>query len=135
MAKSDYVGRAAERRDFVALLRKKQAQLITCQGRRRVGKSRFISECARKTGHFLSLTGLAPRENIGKSEQLAAFMAQLAKQTKLPKLTVSSWPEAFQLLASQLPERGKLVVLLDEISWMAIGDRDFRRTSENRLGR
>jgi len=125
MASNDYIGRVRERQEFDVLLRKKQAQLVTCQGRRRVGKSRFVGECAQKAAHFISLTGLAPREGITKAEQLEAFVDRLSRQTKLPKLTLESWPEAFQLLVSQLPARGKLVVLLDEVSWMAIGDKDF----------
>lgn len=43
----------------------------------------------------------------------------------MPKVSLDGWPAAFDLLASQLPAKGQVVVLLDEISWMAIGDKDF----------
>ncbi|MBN8457882.1 MAG: ATPase [Verrucomicrobia bacterium] len=122
---SAFIGRREERREFAELLRRKQASLVTCQGRRRIGKSRFIEECARAAGAFISLSGLPPREGIGRQDQLAAFSEQLARQTKAPRVILDSWPDALDLLASQLPERGPVVVLLDEISWMAIGDRDF----------
>jgi hypothetical protein len=75
--------------------------------------------------HFLSFSGLAPRENLGKEEQLEAFSTALAAQTKAPKLRLENWPTAFQLLASQLPRGGSVVVLFDEISWMGLGDADF----------
>lgn len=120
-----YVGRAAERAEFRALFQRKSATLVTCQGRRRIGKSRFVRECARQADHTLSFSGLAPREDLSKQHQLDAFADQLAQQTSMPRVPLDSWSTAFQLLASQLPARGSVVVLLDEISWMAIGDRDF----------
>ncbi len=120
-----YIGRSEERQEFRRLLQKKIASLITVQGRRRIGKSRFIAECAEEADHFLSFMGLPPREDITKQAQLDAFAGQLAKQTKAPKLSLDGWPSAFQLLASQLPVSGTVVMLLDEISWMAVGDADF----------
>ncbi len=120
-----YIGRSEERQEFRRLLQKKIASLVTVQGRRRIGKSRFIAECAEEADHFLSFMGLPPREDITKQAQLDAFAGQLAKQTKAPKLSLDGWPSAFQLLASQLPVSGTVVMLLDEISWMAVGDADF----------
>lgn len=120
-----FIGRSAERQEFAELFQRKSASLVTCQGRRRIGKSRFIGECAASAARFLSFSGLPPREGLTKQEQLDAFSDQLSKQTKMPRVPLDGWPTAFQLLASQLPAKGSVVVLLDEISWMAIGDKDF----------
>jgi len=120
----NYIGRHSERVEFRALFKRKTATLITCQGRRRIGKSRFITECAADADHFLSFSGLAPRDGITRRDQLDAFAEQLSQQTAIPRLPLDGWPAAFQLLASQLPTKS-CVVLLDEISWMAIGDPDF----------
>jgi AAA+ ATPase superfamily predicted ATPase len=120
-----YIGRQDEREQFRALFKRKTATLVTCQGRRRIGKSRFIAECAVDADHFLSFSGLAPRDGITRRDQLDAFSEQLAQQTPIPRLPLDGWPAAFQLLASQLPASKSCVVLLDEISWMAIGDADF----------
>ena len=120
-----FVGRESEREDFRNLFRKKVASLVVCEGRRRIGKSTFVRECAKEADHFLSFEGLAPRENIGRKEQLAVFAERLADQTKAPKVALESWPQAFQLLASLLSPTGWTVLLLDEISWMARGDPDF----------
>ncbi|MCX6868715.1 MAG: ATPase [Verrucomicrobia bacterium] len=126
MKTTQFIGRRRELEDFSQLLRKKSASLVTCQGRRRVGKSRFIAECARKADHFLSFSGLPPREGGSSREaQLDSFAERLAEQTRLPKVPLASWPVAFQLLASQLPAAGTVVVLLDEISWLGAGDQDF----------
>jgi len=120
-----FVGRETERTEFQQLFRKKTASLVVCEGRRRIGKSTFVRECARDADHFLSFEGLPPRPNIGRKEQLDIFAQRLADQTKAPKVALESWPQAFQLLASLLPATGWTVLLLDEISWMAMGEPDF----------
>ena len=118
-------GREKEQEEFRQLLRKKSASLVVCEGRRRIGKSTFVRECAKDADHFLSFEGLPPRPNIGSREQLAAFAQRLAAQTKAPRVALESWPQALQLLAGFLPTTGRTVLLLDEISWMALGEPDF----------
>ncbi len=128
---STYFGREQEKREFQAILAKKTSSLVTCQGRRRIGKSRFIRECAGEADSFFEFSGLPPRSGLPsrsgltKQEQLAVFADQLAKQSKAPRLILDSWATAFQLLASQLPAKGTAVILLDEVSWMGIGAPDF----------
>ncbi len=123
--KDGFVGRMEEREEFKELFKRRTASLVTCQGRRRIGKSRFITECAAGAGRFLSFSGLAPRPGLRREDQLSAFAEQLSRQSSVPRLALDGWPAAFQLLASQLPASGPVVVVLDEISWMAIGDPDF----------
>src|SRR5580658_2124123 len=120
-----FIGRERESEEFRQFLRKKTASLIVCQGRRRIGKSTFFRHCAKEADHFLVFEGLPPRDKIGRRDQLAVFAERLAVQTKAPKVTLESWPQAFQLLSSVLPSSGSVVLLLDEISWMAMGDSDF----------
>lgn len=73
----------------------------------------------------MAFEGLPPRDKIDKKAQLEAFAIALALQTKAPKVSLDSWPQAFGLLDSLLPATGTIVILFDEISWMAIGDPDF----------
>lgn len=111
---------------FAGLFNSRKAALVVVQGRRRIGKSAFVNHCGSTyADHFIRLEGLGPREDIGRTEQLDAFAGQLAAQTRLPKVRLESWPQAFQMLAGALPIKGRTVLLLDEISWMAIGDSDF----------
>jgi hypothetical protein len=98
--------------------------LAVCEGRRRIGKSTLIRECAKEAQHFLVFEALPPRPNLGCRDQLKAFATQLAEQTHVPEVPLESWPKAFQLLARLLPP-GRTVLLLDEISWMATGEPDF----------
>jgi uncharacterized protein len=120
-----YIGREHEHAEFRQLLKKKTASLVTCQGRRRIGKSTFIRKCSEEMEHLICIDGLAPRKGIGKAEQLESFALKLSQQSKLPSLKIESWPQAFQLLASVIPQSGRTLILLDEISWMASGDADF----------
>jgi len=122
---TDFIGRAQERAEFSELLARRTSSLVTCQGRRRIGKSRFIRECASEADSFFEFSGLPPRPGLTRKEQLNVFAEQLSRQSRTPRLPLDSWATAFQLLASQLPDRGTLVILLDEISWMGIGEPDF----------
>lgn len=123
-----FVGRSQEQESFRQLLKKNRASLVICWGRRRIGKSTLVEHCAKtQADRFLRFEGLAPRPHIGREEQLNAFAGQLQEQTRLPRLQLESWPQAFQLLGSSLSEHssGWTYVLLDEVSWMAQGDKDF----------
>lgn len=119
-------GRRFHADQFARLLRQTKPSLVVVQGRRRIGKSAFVRHCGQTyADHFLKFEGLGPRVGLGRKEQLDSFAAQLAAQTALPKMAIGDWPQAFQVLASMLPAKGKTVLLLDEISWMAMGDPDF----------
>ena len=120
-----FIGREREQAAFRELLAKKNSSLVTCGGRRRIGKSRFIRECAKQANAFFEFSGLPPRPGLAKKEQLTAFFEQLARQFKAPPLPLENWATALQLLASQLPSKGTVVVLFDAISWMGIGEPDF----------
>jgi len=110
-----FIGREREQAEFRELLAKKNSSLVTCHGRRRIGKSRFIQQCAKQANAFFEFSGLPPRPGLTKKEQLTAFSEQLSKQSKAPQLPLDNWSNAFQLLASQLPPKGTVVVLFDEI--------------------
>lgn len=109
------------------LLKKPVSSVVTCRGRRRVGKSTLFEEFARRNGcHFLKLEGRAPGDGVGDQEQREAFGLQLAEQSPLPRLTPEDWPQAFKLLDSVLFERPEwTVLLLDEISWMGGSSKTF----------
>ena len=120
-----FIGRQQEQAEFRELLARKNSSLVTCHGRRRIGKSRFIQQCAKQASAFFEFSGLPPRPGLTRKEQLTAFSQQLAQQSKAPQLPLENWATAFQLLASLLPHTGTVVVLFDEISWMGIGETDF----------
>ena len=119
-----FFGREQELADLSALLRKQTASLVTCRGRRRIGKSTLIREFGKRAARFMSFEGLPPRPSLSNRDQLQEFGRLLAEQTQLPPLTPDNWSQAFQLLASMVRDEST-VVLLDEISWMGGYDLDF----------
>ena len=119
-----FVGRDEQLNDLAALLRKKTPSLVTCRGRRRIGKSTLIREFAKQAARLIAIEGLAPRPGLTNRHQLQAFGRQLAQQTDIPEVALANWPQALQLLGSALRHEWT-VILLDEVSWLGGFDPDF----------
>lgn len=108
-----------------ALLKKRTASLVTCRGRRRIGKSTLVEEFARRNRlRFVKLEGLSPREFDTNAKQLAAFSRQLGEVTGRREKSAANWFDAFARLDAAI-EDVPTVVFLDEISWMGKYDPDF----------
>jgi AAA+ ATPase superfamily predicted ATPase len=122
--KSRFVGRDSEIKELEGFLRAMKSSLIICRGRRRIGKSTLIQQIGNKANHFIEIQGLSPRENITLKDQLESFSQQFSKQTGFPALRLENWEQAFSLLNRAI-QKTSTVVFLDEISWMAQGDKDF----------
>ena len=120
-----FIGRKCELDALMSLWKRQGAALVTCRGRRRIGKSTLVAEFARRSrARFIVLEGKAPEVGMENEGQLASFREQLQAQTKgdVPKL--ETWFQAFDELDKTIDGR-RTVVLLDEISWMGKFDRGF----------
>ena len=121
-----FVGREDDLVQLTGLWDKRVSSLVTCRGRRRVGKSTLIEEFAKRTAeNFIAVEGLAPRKGMNDRKQRRNFCARIAEQTGVEMRDAASWSLAFDMLNEALPDKGRTVVLLDEISWMGGYDRDF----------
>lgn len=118
-----FLGRKQELSRLSRLKRLKKASLVVIKGRRRVGKSTLIQEFA-KGKRLISLSGLPPAPGMSKQKQRDEFGDQLCAQLGLPKVTFSTWSNAFRFLGSQIGNE-ETIVLLDEISWMGELDPSF----------
>ena len=118
-----FIGRQSELDYLNLFLRKRTATLIVLKGRRRIGKSRLIEEFA-KQHRFLQFVGLAPKPETKNEDQLKVFALQLSQQTQLPVLSFDDWYQAFVTLADKVTS-GRVIILLDEISWMGSKDPNF----------
>ncbi|MBB71945.1 MAG: ATPase [Legionellales bacterium] len=123
MADTVFTGRIEEIKELNALLKKKSASIVAVKGRRRVGKSRLIEHFA-KDKPFLKFTGLAPVDGMTAQDQRDEFARQLHQQTDLPQISTDNWSDLFALLAHEA-RSGRIIILFDEISWMAMGDPSF----------
>ena len=121
-----FIGRNQEIRDLNAFWGRDHGVLITCRGRRRIGKSTLIAEFASQSAQtFLSIVGLAPRKGMTDARQRRHFCERLAELGERAYREANTWSKAFRQLDELLVDRGRTVVLLDEISWMGGYDPDF----------
>ena len=117
-----FVGRKHELSILGRFINKKSASLLVVKGRRRIGKSRLIEEFA-KPYKFYSLSGMAPTDRTTAQSQKNDFSNQLNKQG-LPNIYAQDWNDLFWLLADKVQKK-RVVILLDEISWMGSEDPNF----------
>ena len=114
-----FFGRTSQLEELTELWQKDTASLVSCQGRRRIGKSRLVEEFAARSGaRFIAIAGLPPQPDMDDEDQRQAFGRQLAVQTGAKTETPENWTQAFTMLDAKLDNRRKTVVLLDEISWL-----------------
>ena len=118
-----FIGRQKELKTLNRLLGMRSASLVVINGRRRIGKSRLIDEFAKTMKHY-TFSALPPREGMTAQVQRDEFARQFQEQFGFPGLKADNWGDLFTLLAKQT-QQGRLVILFDEISWMATGDPDF----------
>lgn len=118
-----FLGRKQELSRLSRLKRLKKASMVVLKGRRRVGKSTLVQEFAKKK-RLISLSGLPPAHGITQQKQRDEFGDQLCVQLGLPRVTFSTWSDAFRFLGSQIGNE-EVIVLFDEISWMGGLDPTF----------
>ena len=121
-----FVGRQEQITALSQLWDKRTSSLVTCRGRRRIGKSTLIEEFARRSAdRFINIVGIPPRKGMTDLAQRRNFCEELAVQTGSTVATAQNWLAAFKSLDAAIPSRGRTVVLLDEISWMGSRNPDF----------
>ena len=123
MDHTTFIGRKHHLEKLKKLLKKKTASLVVVRGRRRIGKSRLIEEFA-KEKRFFSFTGLAPILQTTAQSQREEFARQLQEQVGIGGLKATDWGDLFSLLAKET-SKGRVIILLDEISWMGSLDPNF----------
>ncbi len=118
-----FLGRKLELNRLSRLRHLKKACLVVIKGRRRVGKSTLVQEFA-KDKKFITISGLLPAPRITQQKQRDEFGDQLCVQLGLPRVSFSTWSDAFRFLGSHIGKE-EIIVLFDEISWMGGLDPSF----------
>lgn len=114
---------------LMSLFKKRTSSLVTCRGRRRIGKSTLIEVFAQRAdARFIKIEGLKPRPKLSNADELANFAVQLAAQTGCETTPPANWLNAFIRLGREIDDSQRTVVLLDEVSWMAYYDNMFSGT-------
>ncbi len=120
---TDFIGRESELSDLRSLLKKSTSSLVVIRGRRRIGKSRLISEfCGSMPALFFA--GIPPTKNTTMRSQCEEFARQVQYQLKIKKPEAGDWSSLFHELIEHTQE-GPIVIVMDEISWLGSKDPDF----------
>ena len=121
-----FFGREEELAQLTALWNKRVSSLVTCRGRRRIGKSTLVEQFAAVSeSRLVKIEGRRPKPGMTNADELAAFASQLADQSNAERAAPVSWSDAFRRLSREIRDDERTVVLLDEISWLAHFDDAF----------
>ena len=118
-----FIGRKRELSLLQELMHRKVASLVVIKGRRRIGKSRLIEEFA-KDKKIVTIAGLPSTDGMTSQHQKDNFATTLAKTFHIPTPYSTDWKDLFWHL-SHHTAKGRVVILLDEISWMGAKDPTF----------
>jgi len=118
-----FIGREKELESLKGLLCKKSSSLVVIRGRRRIGKSRLAEEYASSFSKAYILSGIPPEVGVTAEAQRAEFLRQL-QEYRLPIYRCDDWGNLFYDLAQEC-KKGRVLVVLDEITWMGSQDPTF----------
>ena len=122
MSDSKFIGREVELARLKGLLDNRSASLIVVRGRRRIGKSRLLAEFGKGMKSFF-FSGMPPSKKSTVQSQRDEFAYQL-ERAGLPSIQSDDWGNLFWHLSKYTTE-GRILIVLDEISWMGGKDPDF----------
>ena len=121
-----FVGRDYQLELLSSVWTRESPSLIVVSGRRRIGKSTLVERFAEMSRcRFIEIEGLPPDETMTNERQLANFCDRLGKAIQMDIPAAKSWADAFDALEKAIAGRGKVIVFLDEISWMGGYDDGF----------
>ena len=127
-----FFGREVQMGELKSLWRKRTSSLVVVSGRRRIGKSTLVEKFAAESScAFVEIAGLAPDKDMTNEKQLANFCERLSVQTSAPVSVADGWPKAFDALFEATRKADRLVIFLDEISWMGRYDTSFAAYLKN----
>ncbi|MBM3198373.1 MAG: ATPase [Chlamydiae bacterium] len=122
MQNASFIGREAEMERLKGLLNKRSSSLIVVRGRRRIGKSRLLAEFGKEI-KSLFFSGNPPVHGITAASQRELFADQL-QRAGIPGIKSDNWGDLFWHL-SKHTQKGRILIVLDEISWMGGKDPFF----------
>lgn len=104
--------------------------MVVIRGRRRIGKSRLIKEFGNEFKHFYSFSGLPPTQNTTAQGEREEFCRQMSREFGGPLTIYEDWGNIFWALGNKT-QKGKILILFDEISWMGSKDHTFMPKIKN----
>jgi AAA+ ATPase superfamily predicted ATPase len=118
-----FIGRDEEMETLKGVFDRRVATFIAIRGRRRIGKSRLISEFSNHFEKKLMFTGIPPSIGVTAQTQKDEFAKQMADQG-MPRFSADDWSDLFWALGKEASQ-GRVLIALDEIAWMGSKDPAF----------
>lgn len=122
MKTTQFIGREAEMARLKGLLSTRSANLIVVRGRRRIGKSRLLAEFGKEIKSYF-FSGNPPAPKTTAASQRVVFVKQL-ERNGIPGVQSDDWGNIFWHL-SKHTQKGRVLIVFDEISWMGGKDPEF----------
>lgn len=122
MRSAPFIGRESEMNRLKGLIGKRSASLIVVRGRRRIGKSRLLSEFGKEMTSFF-FSGNPPARKTTAQSQRNVFARQL-ERAGIPGVKPDDWGNLLWHLSNHT-QKGQILIVLDEISWMGGKDPQF----------
>lgn len=119
-----FIGRTLEYQRLKSFLDNTIASFLVIKGRRRVGKSTLVERFSGEFPQSYTFTGLAPEDGLTASDQRKEFCRQFSQQFGVPNPNYEDWGDIFWALAERVT-KGRVLLFLDEVSWMASDDKTF----------
>jgi len=114
-------GRKKEIQFVNDILNSNESEFFALYGRRRVGKTHLVRECAKNQGVYFEVVG---KKRGTMKKQLEVFTESLSKVffNDAPIKIPDDWNAAFKLLTEQIkkiPASETVVIFLDELPWLS----------------
>lgn len=120
-----FIGRKEEIKSLQSNYNSSKSELVAIYGRRRIGKSKLIQEFIKNKNNTLSFEAIEHETTPG---QIQHFTNQLKTQDTnilLDSINFQNWNSVFDYIGTLLKNRKqknkKIVLVFDEIQWMASG--------------
>lgn len=115
----NFVGRLNYLKRLEKLWGLKRSCLVSIYGRRRVGKTKLISEFAKgkKAWLFEAMEGEDTHSQI---KHFLLQLSQFANEPYLKDLDYKEWTPVFEMFSQKLQKEKDIVVAFDELPWMSV---------------
>ena len=116
----NFIGRQRYLDRLHMLWKRKQSGLIALYGRRRVGKTELIRVFSKDkvVWYFEAIEGADTATQV---KHVLRQLSHILKEPYLADLNYDDWPLVFDLLTQRMKREKKLVLVFDELPWMASG--------------
>lgn len=120
LAMRRFVGRKKELAEIREVFDSRRSEFRVVRGRRRVGKTSLLQEAIKDRCDVIFISGLEDITSDHKiKERFTSMLAEFSGNAILSSARNLSWPQIFQVILEIAEKRKKLILILDEIQWLA----------------